>query len=74
MDIKIEYENEIPALRSATIYCPNCFKLFDALNYGVTEEGGLLHDYIDLQYGVYNCPHCHFGFTARDEELEMIEK
>ncbi len=39
MTIRIEYENGIPRLRFASIYCPECDEEFDALDNGTTEEG-----------------------------------
>lgn len=71
MAIRIEYENEIPQLRFAYIYCTNCDKKFDALRNGKDEYGGRLADYIDLKYGKYICPHCEHSFSTRDEDLIM---
>ena len=71
MAIKIEYENEIPQLRFANIECPKCKTKFDALKNGKTEQGGSLHDYIDLKYAIYKCPHCDSEFITRNEDLIM---
>lgn len=74
MAIKIEYENEIPKLRFASIYCPECDSKFDALENGTDEHGFRLADYIDLKYGKYKCPYCKYKFTTRDEDLIMNEE
>lgn len=74
MTIKIEYENEIPRLRFADIYCPECSEKFDAMENGKTEHGSRFSDYIDLQYGVYKCPHCKTNFNTRGKDLEVKER
>lgn len=73
MRIKLEYENEIPQLRRANIWCISCNEKFNALEHGRGRLGERLHDYIDLKWGVYECPHCGVKFKAEDYDIEMLE-
>ena len=71
--IKFETEHEIPQLRFAYVNCPSCDERFDALLNGSTEQRGCIRDSIDLQYGVFKCPHCFEMFSTRGEEVKIDE-
>jgi len=72
--IKFEVEFEIPQLRFAHVYCPNCNERFSAQAYGKTERGGTIWDAVDLQYANYCCPKCKNRFETRGQAIEVIEK
>lgn len=72
--IKFEVECEIPRLRFAYVYCPNCNSKFDAMSHGRTEEDSILCDKIDLRFGKFKCPECGEKFQTRDQDIEFYEK
>lgn len=69
--IKFIVEYETTPIRFATVICPNCEKGFDAKWYGKTEDGGHIHDDVDLQFGKFKCPECKHKFSTRDKQIEI---
>ena len=73
-NIKFECEFEITPLRFASVLCPACSKKFDAMAHGKTEHDTSIRDSVDLNFGVFTCPHCTEEFTTRGLEIEIDGK
>lgn len=73
MSIKFKVEYEITPIRFVDVCCPGCDSSFDARQHGKKEDGGHIHDSVDLQFAKFNCPHCGEYFETRGKKLEITE-
>lgn len=73
MSIQFKVEYEITPIRFVKVICPSCNEEFDAREHGTTENGGHIHDSVDLQFAKFDCPTCKEHFETRGKTIAIEE-